>query len=83
MLRAVIALRLQTIFEGKEVTPFYTDMLADGFTCAIVRWMMEKEPAPPEQFVSEMVSFLDVMSNNLCEQFRIKREREEAVSKRE
>lgn len=37
---------------GDRQTPFYANFFADAFTAAIQRWMQEKEPVEPAEFIS-------------------------------
>ena len=39
----------------QELPDFCVNFLADGIVCAIVRWLSEKEPMKPEQFVKGLV----------------------------
>lgn len=58
LLRLIAMTEIKEIFEGQEILDFYVNLLVDGFVCAIMRWIMEKEPVAPEEFVGLIQSFI-------------------------
>lgn len=58
MLEVVVESRLRKVFEGKNVSKRYVEFATDGFVCAVVRWISEKEPISPEKFTHEMFSYI-------------------------
>lgn len=56
-LRVGVIIRLEEVVKDQQIRKlpeFCANCLVDGFVCAIVRWMMEKEPMPPEEFVEHL-----------------------------
>ncbi len=58
LLGAVIKFRLERLFEDKEIPKRYVEFATDGFACAVVRWISEKDPISPEKFIHEMLSYI-------------------------
>lgn len=58
LLGTVVEFRLKKLFEGKEIPKRYVEFVTDGFVCAVVRWISEKEPVSPEKFTHEMFSYI-------------------------
>lgn len=59
---AMVMVRLRSVLEEGEIPEMCINFCADGFTCAIVRWMMEKVPVPPEEVVDSLVTLIKVIS---------------------
>lgn len=58
LVRAAVIQRLTQVSELQELQElpdFCIDFMADGFTCTIARWLYEKDPLPPEQFVDSLI----------------------------
>ena len=62
LVSGVVKMRLEEAFRGKMISEFYVNCLTDGFICAVIRWMEENEPIPPEQFVDNIFIFVKGVS---------------------
>lgn len=77
---ALAITRLNQIFGDKEMPDFCVNFLADGFTCAIVRWITAKEPVSPEDFVDSLVDLIKGIS---IFAYELIKKRQEENSKRD
>ena len=72
--------RLEIVMEEQyipQLPDFCVDFLVDGFTCAIVRWITEKDPLPPEEFVEYLAILVKGFSFYTSD--TIKKRKEEGV----
>lgn len=56
--RMMVIVRLEDVMEQQQIQKlpdFCVNFVADGFTCTMVRWIEDKNPIPPEQFVESLV----------------------------
>lgn len=63
MLCAAAVVRLEEIFNGQEIPELYINLVADAFVCAIIRWLGDKSPMPPEQFALLIKNYVFGISN--------------------
>ncbi len=47
-----LRMRIETMIGRKNIPQICINFCADGITCAIERWLLDKDCMPPEQFVS-------------------------------
>ena len=51
---------------GKDVTKdFQVCFFTDGFVCAIERWLLQKDPVTPENFMGQIQSILEMVAEKL------------------
>lgn len=73
MLRVVALGRLKELFDNQEIPSLYVDWVVDSFVCAIIRWIREKNPIPPEQFTDMISNYVFTVATAICD---IKQDRE-------
>jgi len=56
MLGQVIEHYVRLLLQGQEVQEFHINFFGDGFVCAFVRWMKDKDAVPPEEFIALLKS---------------------------
>lgn len=50
----LVELGLKELFESDEIDEFYINFIADGFICAIARWIVDKDCISHDEFVSRL-----------------------------
>lgn len=66
--------RLGTVFEKTKMPELSANFLADSFTCAFVRWMMERDPTPPEEFIDSLMFFSMEVSTYIYQLIKMRQE---------
>lgn len=79
LLKAVVESRLEKLFERKDVPKRYVEFVSDGLVCAVVRWIMEKEPILPEQFTHEILSYVIGSSERVHEEMKTRQDWESRI----
>ncbi len=56
----VLADRIRAMCPAAELTPFRMNFMADGFLCAVQRWLVDRVAMMPEDFADQMKTCLMV-----------------------
>lgn len=59
MLLPLLAESVRDLLLGEELQEFHVNFFADGFMCAMERWLLDKDCAQPEKFLSLLKSCLE------------------------
>lgn len=72
LIQAIVTDRLEMHFKREMVSQRYVVFTTDAIICALVRWITQKDPISPEQFAHEILTYVVITAEKVCEEVKTK-----------